>query len=104
MAKDKILLEPLSRNTREHVQNLSAFPEIMPGTPIGVVTSDWHSRRTVSEFRTVFENVLVRPAEQREIDQLRVAHLLPRERDLFASSQYLREWVAILYYQFTSAS
>lgn len=99
---EKILLEPLSRTTREHAENLSEFPGITPETPIGVVTSDWHTRRTVGEFRSAFKHVSVRPAHQREIERLRFAHLLPRERDLYASSLYVREWLAILYYRFTS--
>lgn len=102
VAKDKILLEPLSRNTREHARNLAEFPGITPETRIGVVTSDWHTRRTVGEFRAIFENVAVRPAQQREIEDLRLAHFLPREGDLHASSRYLREWLALAYYRLTA--
>jgi uncharacterized SAM-binding protein YcdF (DUF218 family) len=96
---DKLLLEPLSRNTREHAENFSRFPNVTTATPIGVVTSDWHVRRTAAEFRQRFDSVSVRPAQQRPIETLRWTHFIPREGDLHASSRYLREWTAILYYR-----
>lgn len=98
---DKLLLEPLSRNTREHSENFSRFPQVTSAIPIGIVTSDWHTRRTVAEFRTAFDSVLVRPAEQRQIESLRWTHFIPRESDLHASSRYIREWIAIVYYRLT---
>jgi uncharacterized SAM-binding protein YcdF (DUF218 family) len=98
---DQILLEGRSRNTREHVECVLAFPEISSATPIGVVTSDWHMRRTAMEFRNAFDNVAVHTTRPRPVEGRHRQHYVPRERDLHASSAYIREWMAIVYYRLT---
>lgn len=96
-----ILLEGNSRNTREHVRCILEFPGITPTTSIGVVTSDWHMRRTAMEFRRFFHHISVFPAEIQPLDGLGFRNLFPGEPYLHASSLYLREWMAIAYYVLT---
>lgn len=96
---EQILLESGSRNTREHAKCFLAFKGVDRATPIGVVTSDWHMRRTAREFRRSFENVHFRATYSPVVRGRTVRHLLPGERHLHASSMYIREWLAIGYYR-----
>ena len=95
---DKILLEPQSRNTAEHVEQIMAFDFITPETPIGVVSSDWHLRRIRMVFEDQFNQVAFMGAPGQQPRQSGLARWLPSERDLLLSKIYLREWVAILWY------
>ncbi len=96
---EQILLEPRSRNTREHVSCFLAFEQVDPATPVGVVTSDWHMRRTAREFRGSFETVHFRATYSPVVRGVSVRNLTPRERNLHVSSLYLREWIATVYYR-----
>jgi uncharacterized SAM-binding protein YcdF (DUF218 family) len=95
---DKILLEPFSRNTREHVEEILSFEGIDPQTPIGVVSSDWHLRRVRMVFSRAFEQATFVGAPGRARAQGGAVALLPRERELLASSMYMREWLGIAWY------
>ncbi len=94
----RILIEPMSTNTREHVTQILEFDDIDPDTPIGVVSSDWHLRRVRSVFRKQFKNIEFMGAPVRIPPVEGVAKWIPRERELLASSLYLREWVAVVWY------
>ena len=45
-----VLLEPRSRNTREHPIEALTLPGVTSATPIAVVTSGWHMRRAQRDF------------------------------------------------------
>lgn len=96
---EQILLEPRSRNTREHVKYFLEFDEITPATPIGVVTSDWHMRRTAREFQKSFENAHFRATYSPVVRGLNLRNALPHEEHLNNSALFIREWVASVYYR-----
>ncbi len=100
--EEQILLESRSRNTRGHVKYFREFEGVSADVPVGVVTSDWHMRRTAREFRSAFDNVHFRATYSPVVRSPAFRHLIPGERHLHASSMYLREWLAILYYRVRS--
>jgi uncharacterized SAM-binding protein YcdF (DUF218 family) len=95
---EKILLEPQSRNTREHVENILGFDRITAETRIGVVSSDWHLRRVRMVFDQEFPNVRFLGAPGRKVDVTRATLLIPDERNLVLSAICLREWAAVAWY------
>lgn len=55
--KEKIMIEPLSRNTREHAIEMNkAFSD--KNIHIGLVTSAYHMKRSEREFRKYFRNIV----------------------------------------------
>ncbi|MCC5841390.1 MAG: YdcF family protein [Opitutales bacterium] len=97
---EQILLESHSRNTREHVKYFLESEGITTATPIGVVTSDWHMRRTAREFQKSFENVHFRATYSPVVRGLSARNCLPHEEHLHNSALYIREWIASFYYRF----
>lgn len=93
-----ILLEPHSTNTREHALGLLQLPGVTRDTPIGVVTSDWHMRRTVREFRRHFRHVSSYAAESASRGPFRINDVLPSSQELRISTRLLHEWIGIAWY------
>ncbi len=91
---EKILLEPHSRNTREHVDHILEFDGIARGTRLGVVSSDWHLRRVRMVFEREFEQVRFLGAPGRKIPTSGTGVFMPSEGHLSLSAICLREWVA----------
>jgi len=58
---DKIIIDPLSRNTFEHPVRVLDLSEINRTDKIGVATSAWHLPRAMAEFRRYFHNVVAIP-------------------------------------------
>jgi uncharacterized SAM-binding protein YcdF (DUF218 family) len=97
--EDKILLEPFSRNTREHVRQFRKLTNAGRDSPIGIVSSDWHLRRVAMEFNRAFDRVCYRAADGHGAAPPRGWRaLVPRERELLASAFYVREWFAMAWY------
>jgi len=59
--KNRIKIDPLSRNTFEHPMQVLDLPEINNTDRIGVSTSAWHLPRAMTEFRRYFPNVVAIP-------------------------------------------
>lgn len=92
-----VLLEPRSRNTLEHPVEALTLSGVMPSTPIAVVTSGWHMRRSKQEFCRYFEQVQTYPVPevQRPVGW---QDFIPDANTLDANTTLLREWVGILWY------
>jgi uncharacterized SAM-binding protein YcdF (DUF218 family) len=93
-----ILLEARSTNTREHALGLLRLPGVTPDTPIGVVTSDWHMRRTLREFRRHFKHVSSHAAETSSRPPIHISDWIPSSQSLRVSTRLLHEWLGIAWY------
>lgn len=93
-----IVLEPRSTTTFEHAPALLRLPGVTRDTPVGVVTSDWHMRRTVREFRRHFRHVSSHAAESAERGPFRINDVLPSAHELRVSTRLLHEWIGIAWY------
>lgn len=93
-----IVLETRSKNTREHPIGLLQLPGVTRETHVGVVTSDWHMRRTAAEFRRHFRRVSTRAAESGGPPQLVINDFLPSSQGLRTSTRLLHEWLGIAWY------
>lgn len=92
-----IVLEPRSRNTREHPVEALKLPDLDPQTPIAVVTSRWHQPRANREFERHFTHVYGDPvpaAPRRTVWQ----DFVPTISALNANTTLAREWVGMLWY------
>ncbi|MFH1638899.1 MAG: YdcF family protein [Chloroflexota bacterium] len=92
-----MLLEPRSRNTREHPVEALKLPGITTTTPIGLVTSGLHMRRAQREFCRYFNQVIIYPAPPMQ-HWWNWQDLLPDADTLDANTTMLREWVGLLWY------
>ncbi|MCU1230411.1 MAG: hypothetical protein JWO97_3295 [Acidobacteria bacterium] len=94
-----IELETWSTSTREHPLGLLKLRGITPNTRVGVVSSAWHMRRAVNEFRRHFRTVIVHPVPARRIDRvLYINSILPDETSLGATTSALHEWIGSAWY------
>jgi uncharacterized SAM-binding protein YcdF (DUF218 family) len=92
-----MLLEPRSRNTREHPVEALKIPGVTTTTPIAVVTSGWHMRRAQREFGRYFNQVISYPVPSMQ-HLWNWQDLVPDADALDANTTMLREWVALLWY------
>lgn len=92
-----VLLETQSRNTREHPLAALRIPGVSATTPVGVVTSAWHTRRAQSEFCRHFQHVVVFPVPN-VVHALKWQDVVPDAEALDVSTTLLREWVGLLWY------
>lgn len=92
-----VLLEPHSRNTREHPIQALALSGVTPVTPIAVVTSAWHMRRARREFCRYFQHVQAYPVPS-DLQRTQWRDVLPDARTLDVNTTLLREWVGMLWY------
>jgi uncharacterized SAM-binding protein YcdF (DUF218 family) len=92
-----VILESDSTNTREHPLEALRLPGITAETRIGLVTSGWHMRRALREFRRVFSIVEIRSVPLSNI--LAGAQVFVPDPDILgASTVYLQEVVGYLWY------
>ena len=97
-----LMLEPRSRNTREHPVEALRLPGVTPTTHVAVVTSGWHMRRTRREFCRHFERIDLYPVPPVErMGALR--SLVPQAATLARNTTLLREWFGILWYAIRGA-
>ncbi len=92
-----VLLEPCSRNTREHPVEALTLPGVTSATPIALVTSGWHMRRAQREFCRYFEQVQTYPVPEVQ-HPVGWQDFIPDADTLDANTTLLREWVGILWY------
>ena len=57
LAKTRIIIESTSSNTREHPIEALKLSEVKRDSKIAIVTSDFHRRRAIGEFKKHFQNV-----------------------------------------------
>lgn len=94
----KIELEVRSTNTREHPIGLLKLPGITRNTRVGVVTSSWHMRRTLREFRRHFANPISHPTRRVAPDPFVINDVLPSSRELWVSTVMIHEWIGLAWY------
>ncbi|HEX8151704.1 MAG TPA: YdcF family protein [Thermoanaerobaculia bacterium] len=94
----RIELEVRSTNTREHPTGLLRLPGITRNTRVGVVTSSWHMRRTLREFRRHFANPIAHPTRRAPAEPFVVNDVLPSSRELWLSTVMLHEWIGLAWY------
>lgn len=92
-----LLLEPRSRNTREHPIEALKLPGVTTTTPIGLVTSGWHMRRAQREFCRYFSQVSSYPVPPMQ-RSWSWQDLVPDAGTFDATTTLLREWVGLLWY------
>jgi uncharacterized SAM-binding protein YcdF (DUF218 family) len=97
-----IIRETNARNTREHPIRLRAMPGFTPATRLAIVTSRWHERRAVTEFRRYFEFVSPQPVPA--AGPLRSVDWFPDNRGLVASTAAIQEWAGIIWYRIRAMS
>lgn len=95
-----IIIEPKAANTREHPRRLRALPGFGPASRVVVVTSGWHERRAMIEFRRYFMNVTANPMPLDRHEAL--IDWVPDVGGLTNSTAATREWVAIIWYKVLS--
>lgn len=99
--RDRILIDGVSRNTSEHVTEALKQPGVTAETPIAIVTSSWHLRRTRQVFARRFAQVTWRQPERHE-RTLGWSSFIPSEGSLGESGFYLRELVGTVWYALRS--
>ena len=97
LPRSRIVLERYSENTRRHPVEALKLPNITPATPIGIVTSSWHARRSANEFKKHFYAVISRPVP-RVRNSIKVDDFVPAAECLASSTTLLREYGALLWY------
>lgn len=94
----EIMLEPKSRNTREHPIEAIKLPGINKDSKIMVVTTDWHLKRAKQEFNRFFTNAEYHPAQHSKF-ALDWRAFVPNTNALMRTTTYLREWAGLLWYK-----
>jgi len=57
LSETRIVIEPISQNTRQHPINALKLAGVDRNSEIAIVTSDFHLRRALGEFRKHFTNI-----------------------------------------------
>lgn len=97
----QIVLEGRSRNTREHPIEVGRLAGLDASTPVGVVTSAIHMRRTRDAFRRHFTTVIAHPVVVRR-EPLAPEDFLPSSSTLENAMEALQEWAGIAWYALRS--
>lgn len=97
--KDKIKIDPLSKNTWEHAKNLDKMFKDK-NIRIGLVTSAYHMKRSTREFRKYFHNVTSLPTDFLYVSsQLSFVSFMPRSGNLAGFSNAAHELLGIVWYR-----
>jgi uncharacterized SAM-binding protein YcdF (DUF218 family) len=95
-----ILIDAVSTNTASHADVARKMPGVTSTTPLAIVTSDFHLRRSRHEFSRFFSNIRMLGSDPDITDDsfadLRISSLIPRVDALRESTVYLREYVALM--------
>lgn len=102
VAAGLLVLEPRSRNTHEHPTEALRLPGVTSATPIGVVTSAWHMRRARREFCRYFYSVQTYSVPSMS-SRVSWAEFVPSAGALDQNTDYIREWLGIVWYTLLSA-
>lgn len=92
-----LLFEDSSINTREHPIKALELPGITSKTPIGLVTSAWHMRRSLREFSRYFSAIQIQPVPL-SYYSAGWQNFIPAANALEESTIFLQEWVGIFWY------
>lgn len=98
VAADRIDLEPNAVNTRQHPVALLQVRGITRQTRLAVVTSGWHLRRTMVEFRKHFSAATGVPAACPPALSARLEHWLPSASGLGWTATMSHEYIGRLWY------
>lgn len=99
VAEEEILLEPESRNTREHPIELLELPEITSESNLVIITSAWHLLRAEREFARYFTELTPVPAEFISHDRPEgFKAWLPQVSGLRTSTRAFHEMIGIIWY------
>lgn len=94
----RIKLDSISKNTREHAQNLNIMFQDK-NINIGLVTSAYHMKRSEREFKKYFSNIVALPSDYLySSPKLSIVTFMPRSGNLNKLSIAFRELVGILWY------
>ena len=97
-----LVLEPRSRNTREHPIEALRLPGVTPATPIGIVTSGVHMRRARHEFSRYFQHLQTFPLASPP-RTLNWKDVIPEIGMLGANTVLLQEWLGMFWYAVVAA-
>jgi uncharacterized SAM-binding protein YcdF (DUF218 family) len=96
---ESILIDSVSTNTNGHAKVARDAGFLTPTTPLAIVTSDFHLRRSRREFSRFFDNVRMVGSDPAIIDDsfsdLSLRSFWPRVDALRDTTTYLREYVAL---------
>lgn len=98
--REKILVDPLSENTRGHAVEMDRrFPD--KTIRIGLVTSAYHLKRSETELRNYFPNVIPFPSDYLYSHPKgpAIPAFIPNTGSLFRSAVALREMAGQLWYR-----
>lgn len=96
---EQIVVEPNSRNTRQHPIELAKLNIVAADETVGVVTSSWHLPRAMGEFESTFPNTVAVPAFDTPIGQKRgLLRWMPRSLSLASSATALSEYIGMVWY------
>jgi uncharacterized SAM-binding protein YcdF (DUF218 family) len=98
----RIIRETKAVNTREQPLRLRALPGFTPTTHLAIVTSGYHERRAVAEFRRYF--IYVDPQPVPSDRHRRLEYWLPDDRGLLYSTAAIHEWIGIVWYRVRALS
>jgi len=97
--RDKIKLDPISRNTWEHAVELNKM-FLDKDLKIGLVTSAYHMKRSEREFRKFFPNTIPLPSDYLySSPPLSIFTFLPKSGSIYKSSIALREMIGLAWYE-----
>jgi uncharacterized SAM-binding protein YcdF (DUF218 family) len=95
----KIKVDPASRNTWEHAENLDRMFQDK-AIRIGLVTSAYHMKRSEREFKKYFVNVIPLPSDYLySSPRLSIFAFMPGSGNLYKCSIAMREIVGITWYR-----
>ena len=94
----QIVMEPRSKNTREHPIEALKLPNTTPQTHIAVVTSTWHLRRARQEFNRHFTHAWYYATPMKN-DPIDWKDFIPNAASLSKSTVLLIEWIGLIWYQ-----
>jgi uncharacterized SAM-binding protein YcdF (DUF218 family) len=98
--KEKIRIEPNSKNTGENASELNKM-FVNKNITIGLITSAFHMKRSEHEFKKYFNNVLPMPAHYLYSSPGGnvVIRYMPQSEELYKTSLAFKEIVAQLWYR-----
>lgn len=100
LPKERLILEPRARNTRENAVLTMALVKPKPGERWLVVTSAWHMPRSIGCFRVIGFDVEPWPVDYRTGSAADIWQIETRPSDgLLRTDIMLREWVGLLAYR-----
>lgn len=99
--KSRIIIESKSSNTREHAIQAKSLNGLKPDTPIAIVTSNFHLRRSLREFHRYFFNVASFGTGDIQ-DEFSWLDFVPLTAHLDDNSTRLKEFAGLIIYSLSS--